>query len=79
MDPYERADQTSDNYFAWLVDNDFLVGQGSFHAIEFLETFKAYPPSQLPASFSPDGVEAEIDALNKQHLRVNAPGSGMNN
>ncbi|NIG53903.1 arylsulfatase [Chitinophaga sp. Cy-1792] len=77
MDPMERADQSSDVYYAWLVDNDFLVGQGSFHAIEFLETFKAYPPSQLPASFSPDGIEAEIDMINSARLKVNAPGSGM--
>lgn len=77
MDPYERADQTSDNYYAWLVDNDYLVGQGSFHAIEFLETFRAYPPSQLPASFSPDGFEEEINKINAATLKVNAPGSGM--
>lgn len=79
MDPYERADLSSDQYYAWLVDNDFIIGQGSFHAIEFLETFKDYPPSQLPASFSPDGVEAEIDRINAQHLKVNAPGSGIKN
>ncbi|RAJ06774.1 arylsulfatase [Chitinophaga skermanii] len=77
MDPMERADQASDMYYAWLVDNDYLIGQGSFHAIEFLETFRNYPPSQLPASFAPDGVEAEIDRINSSRLKVNAPGSGM--
>lgn len=77
MDPYERADVASDNYYQWLVDNDYLVGQGSFHAIEFLETFRDYPPSQLPASFSPDGIESEIDRINASRLKVNAPGSGM--
>lgn len=77
MDPYERADKSSDNYYQWLVDNDYLIGQGSFRAIEFLQTFIQYPPSQLPASFAPDGVEAEIDRINAQHLKVNAPNSGM--
>ncbi|HEX5153976.1 MAG TPA: arylsulfatase [Parafilimonas sp.] len=73
MDPYERADLTSDMYYAWLVDNDFLVFQGGIHAIEFLQTFIKYPPSQLPASFAPDGVEAEIDAINDKILKVQAP------
>lgn len=78
MDPFERADQTSDQYYAWLVDNDYLVGLGSFYAIKFLQTFIEYPPSQLPASFSPTGVEDEINKINAQHLKANAPGSGMN-
>jgi arylsulfatase len=73
MDPYERADLASDNYYQWLVDNDYIAFQGGLHAIEFLETFRKYPPSQLPASFSPDGVEAEIDALIKQNLKVSSP------
>lgn len=73
MDPYERADLTSDQYYAWVVDNDFLVFQGGMHAIEFLQTFIKYPPSQLPASFAPDGVEAEINAINDKLLKVQSP------
>ncbi|MBV4355927.1 arylsulfatase [Pinibacter aurantiacus] len=73
MDPYERADLTSYVYYQWVVDNDFLVFQGGLHAIEFLQTFIKYPPSQLPASFSPDGVEDEINQINSQILKVKAP------
>lgn len=61
MDPTERADIVSDNYYQWLVDNDYKIGQLSMKAIEFLQTFIKYPPSQLPASFSVDGVEADIN------------------
>lgn len=75
MDPYERADLVSDQYADWLVRDDYIVGELSFHAINFLQTFIAYPPSQLPASFSPDGVESEIDKINAQHLKVDAPAS----
>jgi len=58
MDPYERADITSDQYNDWQVHNVYLAIQGQIRAIEFMETFKAYPPSQPPASFSidPEGI-----------------------
>ncbi len=73
MDPYERADLVSDQYYDWLVKNDFIIAQVVFHSIEFLQTFIAYPPSQLPATFSPDGVEDQIDQINSQKLKPQAP------
>jgi len=73
MDPYERADLVSDQYYDWLVNNDFIIAQVVFHAIEFLETFVKYPPSQLPASFSPDGVERQIDEQIRKTLKPPAP------
>ncbi len=76
MDPYERADLVSDQYYDWMVKNVYLVGELGLHAIEFLETFKKYPPSQLPASFSVDGVEDEINKLNGQVLKAQAPVTG---
>jgi arylsulfatase len=58
MDPYERADITSDQYYDWTVHNVYLAIQGQSRAIQFMETFKEYPASQPPASFSidPDGI-----------------------
>jgi arylsulfatase A-like enzyme len=58
MDPYERADITSDQYYDWMVHNVYLGVQGQILAIQFMETFKEYPPSQAPASFSidPEGI-----------------------
>ena len=58
MDPYERADVTSDQYNDWLVKNVYLNVQGQTLAELFMETFKEYPPSQAPASFNidPEGV-----------------------
>ncbi len=73
MDPYERADLVSDQYYDWLVRNDFVIAQVVFHGIEFLETFIKYPPSQLPATFSPDGVEEQIDKINGEKLKPQAP------
>ncbi|HSY69082.1 MAG TPA: arylsulfatase [Edaphobacter sp.] len=54
MDPYERADLTSDQYNDWLVKNVYLNVQGQTLAELFMETFKDYPPSQAPASFNID-------------------------
>ena len=54
-DPYERADITSNTYYDWFMSD----GAGPFLASpavvgKFLATFKEYPPSQRPSSFSID-------------------------
>jgi arylsulfatase len=54
-DPYERADITSNSYYDWLIGDGagaFLVTQPIVGS--FLATFKDYPPSQRPSSFSID-------------------------
>jgi arylsulfatase len=54
-DPYERADITSNTYYDWFMSD----GAGAFLGApsivgNFLATFKEYPPSQRPSSFSID-------------------------
>jgi arylsulfatase len=61
MDPYERADVVSDQYYDWFTKNDYLVFEATYRAAAFLETFVDYPPSQRPASFSIDQVRADVD------------------
>jgi arylsulfatase A-like enzyme len=61
MDPYERADVVSDQYYDWLAKNDYLIGQGVIKAAAFLETFVEYPPSQPPASFSIEQIRKSVD------------------
>jgi arylsulfatase len=56
-DPYERADITSNTYYEWLISD----GAGIFIAsqpivAQFLASFKDYPPSQRPSSFSIDQI-----------------------
>ena len=66
MDPYERADIVSDQYYDWLAKNAYLIQYGVYRVAPFLQTFKDYPPSQRPASFSVDQmVEALMESLNK--------------
>jgi arylsulfatase A-like enzyme len=61
MDPYERADITSDQYWDWVAKNVYLAGEAQLKATAFLETFVSYPPSQRPASFSVDQVRKQVD------------------
>jgi arylsulfatase A-like enzyme len=61
MDPYERADITSDQYNDWIVKNAYLTAIATMKATAFLETFIAYPPSQRPADFSIDQVRNRVD------------------
>jgi arylsulfatase len=60
MDPYERADITSDQYYDWFVKNAYLAAYGVMKTAAFLETFVEYPPSQPPASFSVDQIVEDV-------------------
>jgi arylsulfatase A-like enzyme len=46
MDPFERADIVSDQYYDWLAKNAYLIQYGVWRVGPFLQTFKDYPPSQ---------------------------------
>ncbi|MCP3020220.1 arylsulfatase [Cupriavidus basilensis] len=61
MDPYERADVVSDQYYDWVTKNAYLTAIATMKATAFLETFVTYPPSQKPASFSVDQVRKSVD------------------
>jgi arylsulfatase len=56
MDPYERADITSNTYYDWLLDHSFLAVPALGYVNKFLMTFKDYPPRQKAASFNVDAV-----------------------
>jgi arylsulfatase len=60
MDPMERADVVSDQYYNWTIENAYLLSWGISKVAVFLQTFKAYPPSQRPASFTIDQMTESI-------------------
>mgnify|MGYP000196766365 FL=1 len=60
MDPMERADSVSDQYYDWTTKNAYLFQYGVWKVAPFLNTFKEYPPSQRPASFSIDQMVAAL-------------------
>jgi integrase len=69
MDPFERADVVSNQYDQWRIENAYLMGEVTFHAAAFLDTFKEYPPSQRPASFSIDQVRRNVDKVIDKSFR----------
>ena len=61
MDPYERADLTSNTYWDWLLRHAFFGTPMQQRVAQFLETFKEYPPSQRAASsFSVDQIMEKL-------------------
>ncbi len=59
-DPYERAIETSNTYYDWLIDRIFLLVPAQQHVGQFLATFREFPPRQKAASFSIDQVMQKL-------------------
>jgi arylsulfatase len=62
-DPFERADFTSNTYWDWFVDNDYLALAATALVTQFLATFKEFPPRQRAASFTIDQVVERLEAV----------------
>ena len=60
LDPYERADITSNTYYDWLLDRAFLLVPAQDYVGQFLMTFKEYPPRQKADSFNLDSVMKKL-------------------
>ena len=60
-DPFERADTTSNTYYDWFLDHDYLLGGANTLVREFLKTFEEFPPVQRAASFT---IHDAVEQLN---------------
>ena len=56
LDPYERADVTSNTYYDWLMDHAFLMIPAQDYVGQFLMTFREFPQRQKAAAFNLDEV-----------------------
>jgi arylsulfatase len=59
-DPFETADHESATYNRWWMEHIFLLVPAQEFVGRFLATFKDYPPSQKPGSFS---IDKALEAL----------------
>jgi arylsulfatase len=59
-DPYEKADITSNTYYDWLISKDYIMFGAIALTEEFLQTFKEFPPAQLPGSGTIDQAVAKM-------------------
>jgi arylsulfatase len=55
-DPFETADHEGMDYERWRVEHLFVMVPAQQYVGKFLGTFKEFPPSQKPGSFSIDGA-----------------------
>jgi hypothetical protein len=60
MDPYERADVTSNTYYEYLLERAFLVVPTQAIVGQFIGTFREFPPRQRPSSFSVDQIMDQL-------------------
>ena len=67
-DPFERADESSNSYWDWVIEHLFVMYPVTALAAEQLQTFIEFPPRQDPASFNLDNVMKAV---------TDAAGSGL--
>jgi arylsulfatase A-like enzyme len=60
MDPYERADVTSNSYYAWTIHKVYMLYAGQAIGAEFAASFREFPPRQKPQSFNLDQVMEQM-------------------
>ncbi|KFF59807.1 arylsulfatase [Cryobacterium sp. MLB-32] len=51
-DPFERAEMTSNTYYDWVMDNNYLLLAAGTVMARFLATFMEFPPRQRAATFT---------------------------
>jgi len=56
MDPYERADITSNTYWDWSLNQVGAMYGAIQDVVVFAESFKEYPPRSFPPSFVPTSI-----------------------
>jgi arylsulfatase len=61
-DPFERADENSNTYWDWVLDHAFILVPVQAYVSEMMQSLKAFPPRQKPASFNLDRVLEELTA-----------------
>jgi arylsulfatase len=53
---------TSNTYYDWFVDNDYIALAATAVMSQFLATFVEFPPRQKAASFTIDQAVAKLEA-----------------
>jgi arylsulfatase len=61
-DPFERADHDSEYYGDWRARRMFILVPAQAYVAQFLQSFKAFPPRQKPATFSIDQVLQKLQS-----------------
>ena len=62
MDPYERADITSNSYYDWFLGKAYMVAASQILAGRMIATFTEFPPRMKAPSVSVDQAMEKMDA-----------------
>jgi len=54
---------TSNTYYDWLLENDYIILAAMGLVTQFLATFEEFPPRQKAASFTIDQVVEKLEAV----------------
>jgi arylsulfatase len=60
-DPFERADVTSNTYWDWMFEKEYIVLAAAAAMAEFLSTFLEFPPRQKAATFTIDQAMDKLE------------------
>jgi arylsulfatase len=60
-DPFERAYESSNTYWDWMIDHAFLIYGMQALVAGQIEEFVKYPPRQKPAAFNLDVVMRQLE------------------
>ena len=66
-DPFEQADHNAIYYNDWLVRRVFLLVPAQGYVARWIQSFREFPPSQKPASFSVDQVMEKLEAAGSKN------------
>jgi arylsulfatase len=61
-DPFEFADITSNTYWDWMVDHAFMLVPAQKAVVDFMDTFKEFPPRQKAATFTVDKASEKLQS-----------------
>ena len=62
-DPFERAYESSNTYWDWLLSHAFLIYGMQALVARQIDEFIKYPPRQKPASFNLDAVMRQLEEV----------------
>ena len=60
-DPFERADESSNTYWDWLISHLYIIYGMQAIVAQQIEAFNAFPPRQKPAAFNLDEVLRQVE------------------
>jgi arylsulfatase len=61
-DPFERADDNSNTYWDWMINQAWVLYKMQATVAGQIENFVKHPPRQKPASFNLDAVMRQLES-----------------